>query len=61
MLNPFPFFYPVNLQYSTYKHIFSSGVENSVDSNQLASESTLFSKEDKSGFSRTRFYNVVCI
>ena len=46
-------FFPVNLQYSSYKHVFPSRVENSVDPAQLASSgaslagSTVFSKKDK--------------
>ena len=31
-----PDFYPVNLQVSIYKYIFSCGVENSVDPDQMA-------------------------
>ena len=53
-------FYPVNLQFFSWKHVFSIGVENSVDPDQMASSegiwsgSTVFSKKDKSRFSRTR-------
>ena len=32
-----PNFYPVNLQHSNWKHVFSIRVENSVDPDQLAS------------------------
>ena len=32
-----PKFYPVNLQHSTCKHVFSIIVENSVDHDQIAS------------------------
>ena len=55
-----PPFYPVDLQYSSYKHVLSSRLENSVDPDQMASsvaiESgyTVFSKMDKFEFSRAR-------
>ena len=55
-----PNFYPVNLQHSSWKHVFSIRVENKVDLDQMASSeaswsgSTVFSKRDKSGISRTR-------
>ena len=32
----FPKFYPVNLQHSSRKHVFSIRVENSVDPDQMA-------------------------
>ena len=54
-----PNFYPVNLQHSSCKHVFSIWVENSVDPCQMASWENswsgcaMFSKQDKSGFSRT--------
>ena len=62
MLNIFmyytpPQFYPVNLQPFTCKHVFSIRVENSVDSDPMASTeaiwsgSLLFSEKDKSRFS----------
>ena len=53
-----PNFCPVNLQHCSYKYVFSISVENSVDPDQLASEEaswsgfTVFSKSDKSRFSR---------
>ena len=31
-----PNFYPVNLQHSSYKHVFSIRVENGVDPKQMA-------------------------
>ena len=53
------FFYSVNLQQSSYKHVFSIRMENSVDRDQMASPearwsgSTEFSKKDKLGFKKT--------
>ena len=55
-----PHYYPVNC--SSYKHVFTSRMENNVDSDQLASleaswsGSTVFSKMDKSRFSRNRVH-----
>ena len=49
---------PVNLQDSSWMHVITIRVENSVDPDQMASSeailsgSTLFSKRDKFGFSR---------
>ena len=57
-------FDPVNIQLSCCKHAFAIGRENSVDSDLIASseaswsEFTVFSKMDKSGFSRTRVNKV---
>ena len=42
-------FYPVNLQHSSCKYVFTNGVENSVDPG-----STVFAKKDKSVLSMTR-------
>ena len=55
-----PLFYLLNWQHSSYMHVFSIRVENSVDPDQVASSeaswsgSTVFSQKDKSGFSRIR-------
>ena len=37
VLHSFPNCYPVNLQHSIRKHVFSIGVENNVDPDQMAS------------------------
>ena len=55
-LNTFMYYTPPNVYHVNLQHnlgIFTTRVENKVDPNQMAS-STLFSKEDISGFSRTR-------
>ena len=46
-------FYPFNLQNSSYYHVFTSRMANSVDPDQLASDLDLhcFSKQALSGFS----------
>ena len=59
MYNTTPHYYPVNLQYSRCKHVFSISVENSKDPDQMAtskvswSGATLCSKQDISRLSRT--------
>ena len=66
MLNMFmylnfpPIFYPCHQQHSNYKHVFSIRVENTDDPDQMASSeaswsgSTVFSKKDKSWFSKSQ-------
>ena len=51
-----PIFYPVKLQHSSYKHVLTSRMENSVNHDKMASTSgsTAFSKKDKSEISWTR-------
>ena len=55
-----PEFYPVNLQHSSCKNVFSIRIENNVDPDQMASSeaiwsgSTVFPSRDKSWFSRLR-------
>ena len=54
-----PYLYPVSLQHSSYTHVISIRVENSVDPDQMASSKAsssgykVFSKRGKFGFSRT--------
>ena len=50
--------YPITLQDSSYKLAFTSRVENSVDPDQLASRTTLFSEQDISEFSMERVSNI---
>ena len=45
-------YYLVNLYHSSYKHVYTNRVENSVAPDQMAS--TVFSKEDIPQFSRKR-------
>ena len=64
MFYTFPQPLSFNLQHSSHKHVFSR-VESSVDPDQMAlsepsrSGSTVFSKKDKSRFSRTRVKIVI--
>ena len=49
-------FLSFNLQHSSCKLVFSISVENSVDSDRMASGSTVFSKKDNSGLGRARVF-----